>query len=125
MSEEKAYVYAIQHSKTGKIYVGCTKNVERRICEHVKMLLRGNHPNERMQADYNEYGGEYFYFVLFGAYAAYDAFLAERLFMSLLGTRDLEKGYNSTDNSKEFALSNYRRKKAIKLLLSERKEAKP
>lgn len=119
MNEGKAYVYAIQHSATGKIYVGCTKSVERRISEHLKLLLSGKHPNEQMQADYNAYGGEYFYYVLFSAYAAYDAFMAERLFMSLLGTRDPARGYNSGDSSKEFSLKNYSRKKAIKLLLSE------
>lgn len=117
--ESKAYVYALRHKKTGKVYVGCTRNVERRIREHMKHLINNTHPNAQMQADYNEFGGEYYYYVLFSAFAGYDAFQMERHFMSLLGTRDPEKGYNSSDNSKEFSLSNFTKKKASKLLLEE------
>ncbi|MBR6351725.1 MAG: helix-turn-helix domain-containing protein, partial [Firmicutes bacterium] len=102
----KAFVYAIEHVPTGRIYVGCTKDVNRRIAEHMKQLQNGKHPSKQMQSDFNTYGGEYVYYVLFRAYAAYDAFSMERHFMSLLNTRDPQKGYNSGDVSKDFSLSN-------------------
>lgn len=119
MSRSKAFVYALQHSATGKIYVGCTKDVERRIREHLTQIENNKHPNKRMQEDFNLFGGEYYYYVLFSACAAYDAFMMERHFMSLLGTRDESRGYNCRDNSKDFSLSNYRRYKAKKLLVKE------
>lgn len=112
MSGAKAFVYAIQHSETGKIYVGCTNDVERRVREHLSQLENNKHPNKRMQNDYNKYGGDYFYYVLFNAYAAYDAFMMERHFMSLLGTRDETRGYNAGDNSLEFSLDNFKRHNA-------------
>lgn len=64
-----------------------------------------------MQIDFDKYGEDYSYYVLFEAFANYDAFLMERHFMSLLGTRDPHKGYNYKDNSNEFSLSYYREHK--------------
>jgi group I intron endonuclease len=114
VSDGKAFVYAIQHSATGKIYVGCTNDVERRIHQHITQLSNNKHPNKRMQDDFNNFGGDYFYYVLFKAYAAYDAFMMERIFMSLLDTRNEMKGYNTEDNSKNFSLDNYKRVKIQK-----------
>ena len=107
----KAFVYAIEHIPTGKIYVGCTKDVERRVTEHMKQLAGNKHPVKQMQDDFNRFGGEYAYYILFRACAAYDAFSMEKHFMSLLNTRDPQKGYNSGDRSKQFALSDYRKLK--------------
>lgn len=119
MSVGKAHVYALQHSATGKIYVGCTRDVERRVTEHLKQLLTNSHPNKQMQDDFNQQGGEFFYYVLFSAGVAYDAFKMEKHFMSLLGTRDPSKGYNTDDRSKNFALSTFKRCRAVKLLRKE------
>jgi len=115
----KAFVYAIRHELTGKVYVGCTKDVERRIKEHLRLLKANNHPIKQMQDDYNRYGGEYSYYILFNAYAAYDAFLMERHFMTLLDSRNPQNGYNSQDNSNNFSLSQFRKKSATKLLKGE------
>ena len=110
-TEAKGFVYALRHNPTGKIYVGCTKNVERRIHQHIVQLANNNHPIEAMQQDFNDYPVDYSYYVLFEAFAAYDAHLMEKHFMSLLGTRDPEKGYNFNDNSCEFSLDNFRKRK--------------
>ena len=120
----KAFVYAIRHEATGRVYVGCTRNVERRVREHMKQLAAHKHTVPMMQADFDQYGGEYSYYVLFGAYAAYDAFLMERHFMTLLDTRNPEKGYNSNDNSHGFDLSAFKKCNANRLLPANGKEAK-
>ena len=101
---DKACIYVIRHNPTGKVYVGCTKNVERRVSEHMKQLSFGKHPVGMMQDDYNQYGGSYSYFVVFEAYASYDAFMMEKNFMSLLDTRNPQKGYNYKDWSNNFSL---------------------
>lgn len=107
----KNCIYALRHNPTGKIYVGCSNNVERRVHEHLTQLSHNRHPVETMQADFNTYGNDYSYFVLFEAFAAYDAFLMERHFMSLLDTRNPEKGYNHKDNSNNFSLTYFREHK--------------
>lgn len=108
---DKACVYVLKHIPTGKVYVGCSNNVERRINEHISQLKRGTHPVERMQDDFNEYGNDYSYYILFEAYASYDAFMMERHFMSLLDSRDPNKGYNYGDNSLKFSLDDYKENK--------------
>ena len=75
----------------------------------MRQLQHNKHPVKQMQNDFNTYGGDYVYYILFRAYAAYDAFSMERHFMSLLNTRDPQKGYNGGDVSKDFSLSNYRK----------------
>ena len=109
--EAKGFVYALRHNPTGKIYVGCTRNVERRVNEHIKQLINNSHSIKAMQQDFDNYPFDYSYYVLFEAYAAYDAFMMEKHFMSLLGTRDPEKGYNYKDNSNEFSLDGFRKHK--------------
>lgn len=107
----KAYVYALKHIPTGKIYVGSTKNVKKRIIQHMSLLKSGTHTVKNMQDDFNKYGGDYSFYILFEAYAAYDAHLVERHFMSLLDTRNPAHGYNYKDLSKGFTLENYKEHK--------------
>ena len=102
--ENKACVYALRHNITGRVYVGCSRNVERRINEHLKLLEFGKHTVDLMQDDYDKYGKNYSYFILFEAYASYDAFMMEKNFMSLLDTRNPQKGYNYKDWSNNFSL---------------------
>lgn len=111
--EGKNSIYALKHNPTGKIYIGCSRNVERRIHQHLVQLKSGNHPVELMQADFNTYGNDFSYYVLFEAFAAYDAFLMEKHFMSLLETRNPSKGYNYKDNSNDFSLDYYRERKVV------------
>ena len=90
--------------------------------EHVIRLSNHGHDNELMQADYDKYGGGYNYYVLFRANNGSDAFMMEGHFMSLLGTRNPEKGYNAKDHTKEFTLENFKKEDALKLLISTQKE---
>lgn len=105
--ENKACVYALRHNVTKKTYVGCSRNVRRRIHQHLVALKSGTHTNKMMQEDYDRYGLDYSYYILFEAYASYDAFLMEKHFMSLLKTRDPSYGYNVNDNSNDFSLDDY------------------
>lgn len=46
-------IYTITHIVTKEQYVGSTTDYERRKKRHFTQLLRGNHPNWKMQLDYN------------------------------------------------------------------------
>lgn len=105
--EDKACVYALRHNPTSKVYVGCSRNVQMRINEHIYQLKIGLHPVDLMQEDCDKHGCDYSYFILFETNVAQDAFLMEKHFMSLLGTRDKTKGYNYNDGSSDFDLDDY------------------
>ena len=57
-------VYAIQHNKTKRIYVGSSCNVRSRYINHMSLLRNGKHINEDMQDDFNEHGEDYSLFIL-------------------------------------------------------------
>jgi group I intron endonuclease len=46
----------IRHDLTGRMYIGSSKDVEKRTNNHLGLLRNGNHPVEDMQKDFNEYG---------------------------------------------------------------------
>lgn len=49
-------VYMLQHNITGRIYIGCSKDVPKRIGTHFSLLRCGKHNVEDMQADFDRYG---------------------------------------------------------------------
>ena len=100
-------MYALKHNQTGKIYIGCSRDVERRIREHLTALRSHYHPVDKLQQDYDLYGSNFSYYVLCEAYNGIDAFFIEKQFMSLLHTRDDAYGYNTEDSSSDFSLDQY------------------
>ena len=67
MSDNKKYflpetmcIYTIKNNINEKVYVGVTKNLLHRWGRHVSYLRQGNHPNDRLQRDFNTYGEEAF-----------------------------------------------------------------
>lgn len=57
-------IYAIQHNKTKKVYVGVTKVLRRRLIEHLSDLERGSHSSFRLQEDYDKFGNDLSFWVL-------------------------------------------------------------
>lgn len=89
-------VYAIQHIATGRIYVGSSANLEQRLRDHMNALKSGKHPNKMMQEDYDNYGGDYEFFVLEKITEFVDR-SKEYDWMEKLNTGNPEVGYNSRD----------------------------
>lgn len=58
------YIYAMQHNKTKKMYIGKSKNVYKRYESHIANLKVGKHASELMQEEYDEYGEDYSVYVL-------------------------------------------------------------
>lgn len=54
-------VYSISCATTGKRYIGCSKNIIRRLKIHVNNLKKGKHCNRKLQNAWNKYGQDSFY----------------------------------------------------------------
>lgn len=57
-------IYAIQHNKTKRIYIGTTVDIHSRYREHIKMLANNQHSSRRMQADFAKYGNDFSVYIL-------------------------------------------------------------
>lgn len=53
-SDVKAGVYKLIHRKTGKVYVGSTGDIYKRMTTHALHLLNGSHPNKNIQACFDD-----------------------------------------------------------------------
>ena len=52
-------IYSIKHNVTGREYIGCTENFDKRIKAHLSALRNGRHNVEDMQTDFDNYGNDY------------------------------------------------------------------
>lgn len=92
------YIYLIRNTRTGRIYVGNTKNPEQRFAIHLYNLTHNRHSAKLMQKDYNEGSSEEFVLeVLEKAICPFEAAEIERLYMVIYRTFDDRYGYNSQD----------------------------
>lgn len=53
-------VYVIKSTTNGKMYIGSSCNLRRRIRDHLRNLERGTHKNKHLQSAFNKYGGDTF-----------------------------------------------------------------
>lgn len=60
---KKAGIYTLVNKTTGKVYVGSSRDCDRRKSEHISRLRRGVHINAKLQAAWNKYGEEAFEFL--------------------------------------------------------------
>lgn len=52
----KGAIYGIKSKITNKIYIGSTKNLQRRLLKHFNELYHNRHRTKKLQQDYNKYG---------------------------------------------------------------------
>ena len=64
MSQSKSGIYAIKRDGVGICYIGQTRNVSARKCEHLCALRAGKHTNKRLQNAWNKDRGIGFEFVV-------------------------------------------------------------
>ena len=57
-------IYAIENLKNKKVYIGQSRNIEKRLLNHKKSLRNGSHFNMHLQNSFNLWGKEYFSFGL-------------------------------------------------------------
>ena len=58
------YIYKIECTKNGKVYIGRSCNYKRRRTEHFRFLAQDRHANPIMQAAYNAHGKDSFVFTM-------------------------------------------------------------
>lgn len=65
MKKEKVCgIYCIENLINGKKYVGLSRNINQRLCNHKTHLNGGYHINEHLQSSWNKYGKENFKFYI-------------------------------------------------------------
>lgn len=52
-------IYMILHNKTGRMYIGRSKNTKERIKRHFALLRAGRHSVEDMQEDFDKFGDDF------------------------------------------------------------------
>src|ERR1035437_6595996 len=57
-------IYSILHINSGRIYVGSSKNIKKRMGTHKTDLRKNRHPNPALQNYYNKYGMDSFDFCI-------------------------------------------------------------
>ncbi|HEY7341030.1 MAG TPA: GIY-YIG nuclease family protein [Ktedonobacterales bacterium] len=55
-------IYVIANTITGDIYIGSSIDLSNRMSQHRALLNAGRHPNTKLQADWDEFGGSAFLF---------------------------------------------------------------
>jgi group I intron endonuclease len=58
------HIYAIRNKKTGRKYIGGTRNFKRRWASHKQLLKTNTHCNKPLQKDWIKYGKETFEFII-------------------------------------------------------------
>lgn len=94
------HVYAIRHNPTGRMYIGSSFNIKKRVYQHMQMLRSGCHHVQDMQDDFNEYGEGYSVFIL-DEITCYRERSKEYNWMKKYGTYIRGIGYNYKDHAKK------------------------
>lgn len=93
-------IYYIKNKTNGKIYIGSSKNIEKRIKQHKNDLINNKHKSQWLQFDYNKYGSEYFeYEVLEEVMDNKDLLKREKYYIEKYET--IDKGYNTNTALKD------------------------
>lgn len=95
--ELPAYVYFIKCSVNGRIYVGRTKNPEKRWASHLQALRKRQHDIYLLQTDFDKYGEKSFQFMTVAKINEYEERVLEKDLMLFMETYDPNKGYNYAD----------------------------
>lgn len=93
-------IYAIQHNKTKRMYIGSSCKVVERISHHMSLLRSGKHPVEDMQKDFDEHGDDFSASVL-EVITEYDDRNKEYEWMRKYRSRERGIGYNYKDTIAE------------------------
>lgn len=89
-------VYSIRHIESGKVYIGSSFRLERRLQEHRRHLNAGHHRNRYLQRAWNQYGECSFRFDVLLACSKENVLFYEQRAMDAFMSHDAEKGYNLT-----------------------------
>lgn len=85
-------IYCIKNKINNKVYIGLSKNLERRKIQHISCLRGGYHFNTKLQNAFNKYGEENFEWSIL-EYTDLDS-LSDKEVYYIKKFNSVEKGYN-------------------------------
>lgn len=104
-------IYAIENVISGKIYIGQSNNIKRRLQEHKYKLKKGYHRNIHLQNAWNKYGSANFTFEILGKCSIEEINEKETFYITKYKEKfeiynftdggDGTRGYNHTEKTKE------------------------
>jgi group I intron endonuclease len=94
MTDVSAGVYRIRNTVNGKVYVGSSVNVRRRIWRHKDHLRKCCHENQHLQNAFNKYGADCLSFER--VVALKDKLFWEQFFINNYHSYDKQFGYNKS-----------------------------
>jgi group I intron endonuclease len=93
--EKQAGVYAIIQKSTNRRYIGSTADLAKRECDHFRNLKLNKHCNAKLQAAWNKYGADDFYwFVIVYNEDAHELLNLEQAWIDFYQTTKRKHGFN-------------------------------
>lgn len=86
-------IYKIENKVNGKVYIGSSANLSRRLYEHRRLLRNGVHRNAHLQSAWIQYGEESFDLRVIEL-TAVDALFYERKWIAAFRSAERDFGYN-------------------------------
>lgn len=93
----RKFIYMISNVYNGRMYIGQTKNVEKRWVRHKNDLKHNNHHSKLLQEDWNIYGEEGFELIVLGDFENYNEM--EIKYISEFDA--INNGYNSHEGGEQ------------------------
>lgn len=87
-------VYIIENKIDKKVYIGASRNMYDRLCQHKWHLRKNIHPNDHLQKAFNKYGESVFVFDFLEECEEKYIFSQENYWCNLLNSHDRKYGYN-------------------------------
>lgn len=87
-------VYAIINKVNCKLYIGSSKTLQERKCNHFSALRRNNHSNEYLQKSFNKNGIDNFEFKILKLCKEEDLLKEEQFFINKYNSTNKNCGYN-------------------------------
>ncbi len=92
-------IYSINNIIDNKYYIGETKNLIKRLDEHLRMLKNNKHPNDHLQNAFNLYGKQSFSFEILEECPIEYLKSQENYWCNMLNTHNRKYGYNIQSTS--------------------------
>lgn len=106
---DKCGVYQIRNIINNQIYIGSSKNIQKRWKQHIKALCENKHDNIFLQNDWNNYGEDCFEFTILEFCEEDKQYkLEQEYFKKLMPFHRLGNGYNVNEDANGMNKSGYK-----------------
>ena len=90
-------IYCIRNTINNKRYIGCSRNISKRLNRHKNLLMSNKHFNYKLQNDFNTYGIDSFEFLILLECENDKLELLEEKYINVFNS--IDKGYNIRPNN--------------------------